>query len=192
SVPHGELAGVCDVPLRSERMLLSMKTESKLATTLRVGGSAHLTNGIRQKLVTYALALAIVLGLAIVAAPSAQAQTFDVTGAGTGKNEGTFPFSINTAGIIAGYYCDASNWYHGFVRAKNGTITTFDVPGALEHFDLGTAASSINTAGDVTGIYRDTSFVHHGFVRGTNGTITTFDAPGAGTGTYEGTEPIGI
>jgi predicted membrane protein len=34
--------------------------------------------------------------------------------------------------------------------------------------------------------------VHHGFVRATNGTITTFDAPGAGTGTYEGTEPIGI
>jgi hypothetical protein len=62
-------------------------------------------------------------------------------------------------------YSDASNGYHGFVRAKTGTITTFDVSGALANFHLGTAASSLNTAGTIAGMYRDTSFVHHGFVR---------------------------
>jgi hypothetical protein len=34
--------------------------------------------------------------------------TFDVSGAGTGANQGTFALNINTAGTISGYYEDAS------------------------------------------------------------------------------------
>ena len=42
-------------------------------------------------------------------------------------------------------------------------------------------------------MYRDSSFVHHGFLRAANGTLTyPIDVTGAGTGEYEGTEPISI
>src|ERR1039457_4768745 len=56
--------------------------------------------------------------------------TFEAPGSGTGASQGTIPFSINTAGATAGMYYDASNAYHGFVRAVTGTITTFQAPGA--------------------------------------------------------------
>src|SRR5260370_21389583 len=105
---------------------------------------------------------------------------FDAPGAGTGKNQGTFPASINTTGDIAGMYFDASNAYHSFVRSAAGTITTFDVPGApttTEH--RGTTPLSINAGGDITGSYMHANDVRHGFVRSAAGTFTTFDVPGA-------------
>jgi hypothetical protein len=38
---------------------------------------------------------------------------------------------MNTFGTIAGYYVDANNVYHGFVRDQRGRfITSFDAPGA--------------------------------------------------------------
>jgi len=124
--------------------------------------------------------------------------TFDPPGAGTGTGHygGTFPISINTAGVIAGTYTDASGG-HGFVRAANGTITTFDAPGAGTGTGVieGTVGFSINDAGDITGTYIDASGVAHGFVRAANGTMTPFDAPGAGTaGTslFPGTAAVSI
>ncbi len=48
---------------------------------------------------------------------------FDAPGAGTGKNQGSFPLSINTGGVIAGMVSDKNNVYHGFVRAADGTFT---------------------------------------------------------------------
>jgi hypothetical protein len=51
--------------------------------------------------------------------------TFDAPGAGTGPNQGTFAYAINLGSTIMGFYLDASNVYHGFVRATDGTITTF-------------------------------------------------------------------
>jgi hypothetical protein len=101
-----------------------------------------------------ALALAVLLGLAIVAAPLAQAQTittFEAPGAGTGANQGTIGVYINTAGVISGYYGDASNVYHGFVRASNGMITTFEAPGAGTGASQGTDGIGINTAGPSRG-----------------------------------------
>jgi len=47
----------------------------------------------------------------------------DAPNAGSGKNQGTFPASINAGGDIAGMYFDANNAYHGFVRSATGTIT---------------------------------------------------------------------
>ena len=118
------------------------------------------------------------------------------TCAGTGKNQGIIPLSINTAGDIAGYCSDGSTrsgLYHGFIRAANGGITTFEVPGAYAGFDLGTGIASINAVRDVTGFYRDASSVLHGFVRAADGTITApIDAPGAGTGKKQGTFPLSI
>ncbi|HMD17376.1 MAG TPA: choice-of-anchor D domain-containing protein [Terriglobales bacterium] len=117
---------------------------------------------------------------------------FDAPGAGTGKNEGTFPISINSGGVITGMVDDTKSVYHGFVRAADGTFTEFDAPGANLALDAGTIPMSINTAGTITGMYRDPSLVYHGFVRTAGGTISTFDAPGAGTGYAQGTEPLSI
>jgi hypothetical protein len=35
---------------------------------------------------------------------------------------------INPAGTITGFYVDTNTVYHGFLRARDGTITTFDAP----------------------------------------------------------------
>jgi hypothetical protein len=56
--------------------------------------------------------------------------TFEAPGAGKGNSQGTIAFNINTTGDITGTYIDASDVYHGFVRAANGKITTFEVRGA--------------------------------------------------------------
>jgi len=141
------------------------------------------------------LALTILLGLAVVAAPSSQAQTFttfDAPGAGTGANQGTVPISIDTAGDVTGIYWDASNLAHGFVRAANGTITDFDAPGAGTGKNQGTFPFSINTAGAIAGMYSDASNWYHGFVLPANGTITTIDVPGAIADWHAGTTPMSV
>jgi len=117
---------------------------------------------------------------------------FDVAGAGTGKNQGTFPTSINTGGTITGMFSDTNNVYHGFVRTAGASISTFDAPGATLGGHAGTIPMSINTAGTVTGMYRDPNLVYHGFIRTAGGAITSFDAPGAGTGYVQGTHPLSI
>ena len=120
--------------------------------------------------------------------------TFDAPGAGTGFLQGTVANNINPAGVIAGWYQDASNVTHGFVRAPNGAITKFDAPGAGTAPGQGTstAQNCLNPAGAIAGTYADASNVTHGFVRAPNGAITKFDAPGAGTGLFQGTSAMGI
>jgi hypothetical protein len=91
--------------------------------------------------------------------------------------------------------------YHGFVRAKDGTITSFDAPGAGTAAGQGTIVCSgecLNSEGAIAIIYANTgSFffgtqVGHGAVRAPDGTFTEFDVPGAGTGPGQGTNPTGI
>ena len=124
---------------------------------------------------------------------------FDVPGVPTTLgHRGTLPLSINTGGDITGFYVDASDIRHGFVRLANGTFATIDAPGAGTAPTQGTIALSINAAGDITGLYRDASGTTHGFVRAAAGTITApLDAPGAGTGpggkvSFSGTLPTSI
>ena len=65
-------------------------------------------------------------------APDGTITTFDAPNAGTGPGQGTFVFvtdCLNPAGAITSASLDASNVWHGFLRAPNGTITTFDAPG---------------------------------------------------------------
>ena len=118
-----------------------------------------------------------------LASPSVQHPTavgayvvFDVPGAANG----TFPTSINLGGAITGYFIDAGQVFHGFLRAQDGAITTFDVPFGNVY---GTAPVFISQSGAITGNYADANFVTHGFVRATNCVVTTFDAPGAVNGT---------
>jgi hypothetical protein len=128
--------------------------------------------------------------------------TFDAPGAGTSENnvyvQGTFALSINDDGAITGYYVDASDGYHGFVRYADGTITTLNAPGAgtgtssLTGYQLGTKALSINDDGVITGYYIDANEVYHGFMVSASGDITTFNAPGAGTTENTGTYPTSI
>src|SRR5437868_590382 len=121
--------------------------------------------------------------------------TFDAPGAGTGPGQGTRTEAaacINPAGAIVGFYTDASDVLHGYVRVPGGTITTFDAPGAGTGPGQGTDCTAINPEGKISGIYVDASDVVHGYVRAPNGAITTFDVPGAGTGPGQGTYAQGI
>jgi hypothetical protein len=124
--------------------------------------------------------------------PEPTVTTFDAPGAGTGPGQGTQPFAINPAGLITGFYLDAGDALHGFLRTRNGAITTFDAPGAGTGPGQGTTPFSINPAGAIAGRYVDASDVFHGFLRAPDGAITTFDVPGAGTGPGQGTRAANI
>ena len=91
-----------------------------------------------------------------------------------------------------GFYLDASNVYHGFVRATDGTITTFSASDAGTGPFQGTYAFSINRSGAITGLTIDGNNVFHGYLRATDGTITIFDVPGQGTGPNQGTNAENI
>ena len=82
------------------------------------------------------------------------------SGRGHGPFQGTYPSGLNSPGAITGFYQDASNGLHGFVRARDGPFTSFDPPGSVKTFPSG-----INPAGAITGYYYDASFLQHGFLR---------------------------
>ena len=69
----------------------------------------------------------VVAGLAITIPTSAQTiTTFDIAG----NVDGITTNAIIDSGAIAGFYLDANDVSHAFLRARDGTITTFDVPGS--------------------------------------------------------------
>ena len=98
--------------------------------------------------------------------------------------------SINPPGDIAGTYFQG-NAYHVFLLSKNGQYTTFDAanypPCCIYSSPVG-----INPSGTITGAFNDGFSIYHGFLRTRDGTVATFDAPGAGTGSFQGTMPLGI
>jgi hypothetical protein len=104
------------------------------------------------------------------------------------SGQGTFPQQNTAAGTIVGFYVDANNVSHGFVRDKDGTTTPIDVPGAGTGAGQGTEAYGITQA-RITGIFTDAggSFGGgsgiHGFVLGPDHKFATFDAPGPNQGT---------
>lgn len=89
---------------------------------------------------------------------------------------GTFASSINDALSVTGYYVDANQHTHGFVRHANGDIISFDVTGSL-----GTQPVGVNAAEEVAGNYQDIHGFSRGFVRLPSGTIDTFN-PGSSGG----------
>lgn len=86
------------------------------------------------------------------------------------RDRPTPTFSINDKGAITGFYDDANQTGHGFVRAADGTITTFDPSGSTR-----TEGDAINDKGVIAGSYLDTEGGWHGYVRAADGTITAFD-----------------
>ncbi|MGA8872043.1 MAG: hypothetical protein WB460_12935 [Candidatus Acidiferrales bacterium] len=136
----------------------------------------------------YLLALVLLFGLAVAGCGGGSGSTgtvppsvptfttIDAPGAGP---EGTFALAINASGEIAGYFFDASNTIHGFLRDSAGTITTIDAPGARTQQGLGTEGLGINASGTIVGAWVDQGGVEHSFVRISDGTVTTFNPPGA-------------
>ena len=117
--------------------------------------------------------------------------TIDAPGAGAGAYQGTGCFAytdcsvlINNAGAITGYYLDANNAYHGYLRSPEGKFTALDAPGADTNAGdfNGTVPNAINDAGAITGTYYDVNSEGHGFVRSPQGKYTSFDVPGSAAG----------
>jgi hypothetical protein len=136
----------------------------------------------------------------LVRGPEGRLTSFEAPGSGTGPYQGTgSPGSsvpLNQFGAIAGYYIDASNVVHGYLRSPWGEFTTFDVPGEGPQ-GIGCYSDcsvGLNDWGAITGYYLDANNVYHGFVRSPEGTVTSFDAPGANTtpDSYSGTFPVSI
>src|ERR1039457_6795916 len=159
------------------------------------GAFAQFCSAHRQK---GALALCLALWLlgvgrsASVQVPPAIV-TFDAPDAGTSAAQGTTALFNDPAGAIFGYYLDASNVDHGFLRARDGRFTTIDAPGAGTGASQGTlVAYGSSRVGAITGYYIDASGAYHGIVRDCDGRFTTFDVPAAGTGASQGTITYGI
>ena len=147
--------------------------------TTHLLNSADIAPLVRRKVV---LALCLLLPCTLELSFSAAAQEVNYISFDPPGSTFTQPYSINREGAITGYYDDAQNKSHGFLRARDGTITTFDPPGSID-----TIPQSINRAGVIAGYYADAQYVNHGFLRAPDGTFTTFDPPGAAN-----TDPTGI
>jgi len=114
--------------------------------------------------------------------------TFDAPHAGRGATQGTIPSGIIPGGAIVGYYEDADNVYHGFLRAPDGRIIKIDDPDAGTGAYEGTRAYGMNQQGAITGSYEDSSGAGHGFLRDRHGNFTSFDAS-MPSGPWECPEP---
>src|SRR5438045_5933825 len=134
---------------------------------------------------------ATIILVALAISTSAQTiTTFDAPGAGTGGRKGTYALDIDPSGRTIGFFRDASDVRHGFIRSKDGTFTVFDAPGAGTAAGQGTRAYATNSSGSIKGHITDTSNVAHGYVRSKQGVITVFDATGPGPGPRQRTCPF--
>ena len=135
---------------------------------------------------TTALCLLCALALGVsVSATQPSITNFDAPGAGTGAGQGTFATGgINPLGVIAGYYIDANNVSHSFLRDRKGEITTIDPPGTSEiPFPAfsGSQAVGLNVEGAVVGVFVDANLAVHAYIRTSGGKFITYDWPGACT-----------
>jgi hypothetical protein len=86
---------------------------------------------------------------------------------------------INNKGQATGDYQDSNGLWHGFIRAKDGSLTTFEEPLAGTDIEQGTYAGATNVKGDTIGPYVDAGYVLHGYVRHSGNGYEEFDVPGA-------------
>jgi hypothetical protein len=102
----------------------------------------------------------------------------------------TQPTGINNGGQVSGFYQDASQAYHGFLRDASGNFTVIDDPDANTSAGDGTFALAINDNGVVAGYYGDkTTGKPRGFVRDQFGNFTDFDVVPGGS---DGVVPVSI
>jgi hypothetical protein len=78
---------------------------------------------------------------------------------GRGHRARAHNLAINPAGAITGFYFDAGDTIHGFLRSPDGTIGTIDVPGAGTGPGQGTNPFSITSGGAIAGRYADANIV---------------------------------
>ena len=130
--------------------------------------------------VTGAYTDANVVSHGFLRAPDGRLESFDAPGAGTmkGADQGTFPYSINYAGDIAGAVQNAANVFHGFIRHPDRSYEIFAAPHAGTGAFGGTLVFNLNSEGDAAGVYLNASG-EHGFIRWHSGDFSEFDAPGA-------------
>jgi hypothetical protein len=113
------------------------------------------------------------------------------------SGQGTLATSVNDEGTITGYFIDAKDVRHGFLRDKLGTFLVFDARGGGD-----TVPESINDSGEVTGTYDDpptvvnnihfhsySSGAVQGFLRDANGKMTLFDLPPVDNAPWESPHP---
>jgi len=98
--------------------------------------------------------------------------------------------SANRRHEIAGTYF-LQGIYQVFLLSEDGQYTAF-VAANYPPCCIYSSPSSINSEGTVTGFLNDGFGIYRGFLRTRDGDVGFFDAPGAGTGSYQGTIPIGI
>lgn len=141
-------------------------------TARSAGGRARPVRGSSNPIGAWLAGLAIgtvaLLAAGATAAPSPSVVMFDFPG-----TTSTIAKGINTAGQIVGFFDDANNHSHGFLRAPGGGFTIIDIAGATD-----TIANGINAAGRIVGSFGDGSH-DHGFIRAPDGAVTTIDVPGA-------------
>ena len=89
------------------------------------------------------------------------------TGTSPGGLYGAFAYGIDNAGVVSGFYNDASNISHGFVW-RNGTLHTLDNPGSLY-----TALSSVSNRVVAVGYYGDLTTAHAAMYSFQSGAWTT-------------------
>lgn len=148
------------------------------------------------------LALCVVLCLLALSWPaSAQEPAITTFDEPASNGYGTVVADLAPDGTIVGFYFDANQVAHGFLRSPNAEFTKFDAPGAgtKAKDNNGTFPLAINLLGVVVGYYNDDNLVSHCFVRSADGKITTFDAPGADTNPADaagsqltGINPLGL
>jgi hypothetical protein len=135
--------------------------------------------------------------LAMGSAAFGQTGGFTVIDAPGAGSMGTFARSINQSGAVAGFYIDANQVNHAFVRSAAGDFTTFEAPAASDAKGSGTMAASMNAGGAVAGTYGaagpEVDTREASFARTSSGTITDFAAPPA-SGRYpqESTQAMSI
>ena len=107
--------------------------------------------------------------------------------AGTASGQGTWPWSLNSAMDVVGWYFDSNGVWHGFLRDyKTGKFTTIDDPHAGTASGQGTACDHINDNGEIVGSYIDSNGVVHGYLRHPDGKYKEIDVKNAGTGPGQG------
>jgi hypothetical protein len=83
----------------------------------------------------------------------------------------TIVSDINATGTAVGYFEDAVEQDHGFIRSPSGQITIYDAPGAL-----GTQIYAINDSGEMAGAYYTIKNTTFGFLLDQFGNISTFES----------------
>jgi hypothetical protein len=105
-----------------------------------------------------------------------------------GAANGMIPTSINSEGVVAGTFIDASQAQHAFVRAVNGQITVVDEPKGNAS-PLSTSAASINGDGTITGVYLDAKNERHGYARLVGSAVGSTPATDVGAAAASATPP---